>query len=64
MCGYVACGPDVRGATWNHDNLAHRSRNHTLYDIPPIRFVFQVTQEDLKLPDDGRLQSKHVETGT
>jgi hypothetical protein len=21
--------------------------NHTLYDVPPIRFVFQVTQADL-----------------
>jgi hypothetical protein len=30
-----------------HDNPAHRPRNHTLYDTPPIRFVFQVTQEDL-----------------
>jgi hypothetical protein len=29
----------------NHGNPAHRSRNHT-YDIPPIRFVFQVTQKD------------------
>jgi hypothetical protein len=25
-----------------------RSQNHTLYDIPPIRFVYQVTQEDLR----------------
>jgi hypothetical protein len=25
---------------------AHRPRNHTLYDIPPIRSVFQVTQSD------------------
>jgi hypothetical protein len=24
------------------------SPNHTLHDIPPIRFVFQVTQEDLR----------------
>jgi hypothetical protein len=32
----------------NHDNPAHRPRNHTLYDIPPIRFVFQVTQKDLR----------------
>jgi hypothetical protein len=31
-----------------HDTPAHRSRNHTLYDTPPIRFVFQVTQEDLR----------------
>jgi hypothetical protein len=40
---------------------AHRPRNHTLYGIPPIRFVFQVTQKDKKLPDDGRLLPKHVE---
>jgi hypothetical protein len=33
---------------WYHDNPAHSSRNHTLYDIPPIRFVFQVTQKDLR----------------
>jgi hypothetical protein len=26
----------------------HRPRNHTLYDIPPIQFVFQVTQKDLR----------------
>jgi hypothetical protein len=32
----------------NHDNPAHRPRNHTLYDIPPIQFVFQVTQKDLR----------------
>jgi hypothetical protein len=31
----------------NHHNPAHRSRNHTLYYIPPHRFVFQVTEEDL-----------------
>jgi hypothetical protein len=30
----------------NHDTPAHRSHNHTLYDIPPIRSVFQVTQTD------------------
>jgi hypothetical protein len=30
-------------------------------DIPPIRFVFQVTQKDLRSsPDDGRLLPKHV----
>jgi hypothetical protein len=28
----------------NHDTPAHRPRSHTLYDIPPIRSVFQVTQ--------------------
>jgi hypothetical protein len=36
-----------RSNTRNHDNQAHRSRNHTLCDIPPIKSVFQVTQEDL-----------------
>jgi hypothetical protein len=30
----------------NHNNPAHRSHNHTLYDIPPIQFVFQLTQTD------------------
>jgi hypothetical protein len=44
MCGYVACVPERR----SHDTPAHRSRNHTLYDIPPIRFVFQVTQKDIR----------------
>jgi hypothetical protein len=29
-------------------NPVHRPHNHTLYDIPPIRFVFQVTQKDLR----------------
>jgi hypothetical protein len=29
------CGLCAR-VSWNHDNLAHRSRNHILYDIPPI----------------------------
>jgi hypothetical protein len=27
-----------------HNTPAHRPHNHTLYDIPPIRSVFQVTQ--------------------
>jgi hypothetical protein len=31
----------------NHNTPAHRPRNHTLNDIPPIRFVFQVTQGNL-----------------
>jgi hypothetical protein len=30
----------------NHYTPAHRARKHTLYDIPPIRSVFQVTQTD------------------
>jgi hypothetical protein len=48
MCGYVACVPDCRGSTrQNHDNSTHRPRNHTLYNTPPIRFAFQVTQQDL-----------------
>jgi hypothetical protein len=28
--------------------VAPTERNHTLYDIPPIRFVFQVTQKGLR----------------
>jgi hypothetical protein len=35
MCGYVTCVLDC-------------PRNHTLYDIPPIRFVFHVTQKDIR----------------
>jgi uridine kinase len=31
-----------------HNTPAHRPRNHTLYDVSPIRFVFQVTQKDLR----------------
>jgi hypothetical protein len=42
MCGYVACVSECRGS----DTPTHGSRNHTLYDIPPIRSVFQVTQMD------------------
>jgi hypothetical protein len=30
----------------NHDTPAHGPYNHTLYDITPVRFVFQVTQTD------------------
>jgi hypothetical protein len=40
MSGFVACVPE-----WNHDTPAC---NHTLYDIPPIRFVFRITQKDLR----------------
>jgi hypothetical protein len=39
------------GLPWfrrNHGNPAHSSSNHTLYAISPIRFVFQVTQKDLR----------------
>jgi hypothetical protein len=39
-----------RGSGGNHDNPAHRLRNHTLYDVPPIRFLFQVTQKDIRSP--------------
>jgi hypothetical protein len=42
MCGYVACVPEC------HDNPAHKLPNHTLYHIPPNRFVFQVTHRDLR----------------
>jgi hypothetical protein len=48
MCGYVACVPDCCGSVRSHDTPAHRPRNHTLYDIPPIRFLFQVTEKDLR----------------
>jgi hypothetical protein len=55
MCGYEACVPECRGPvccasqlSGNHDTPAHRPRNHTLYDMPPIRFVFPVTQKDLR----------------
>jgi hypothetical protein len=46
MYGYVAWVSDCRGSVCCASQLkldpAHRPRNHTLYDIPPIRFVFQV----------------------
>jgi hypothetical protein len=35
MCGYVSGVLDCRSVR-NHDNPAHRSLIHTLYDIPPI----------------------------
>jgi hypothetical protein len=41
ICGYVTCVPECRGSVRDHDTPAHRPRNYTLYDIPPIRFVFQ-----------------------
>jgi hypothetical protein len=52
-CGYVACVPSAECSAGKHnrryhDTPAHRSRNHTLHDIPPIRFVFQVTQKVLR----------------
>src|SRR5215510_151907 len=36
----------VKHNTQNHHNPSHRPHNHTLYDIPRIRFVSQVTQTD------------------
>jgi hypothetical protein len=30
-----------RHNTQNHDNPAHRSRNHTFYDTPPVRLYFK-----------------------
>jgi hypothetical protein len=30
----------------NHNTPAHRPHKHTLYDVPPIRSVFRVTQTD------------------
>jgi hypothetical protein len=70
-CGYMAFVSGGRDSvhihsagkhnTQNHDTPAHRSRNHTLYDMPLIRFVFQVTQKDLRsFLCDGRLLPKHV----
>jgi hypothetical protein len=41
MCGYVACVLDCRGSVCC-------ASQHTLYDIPPIRFVFQVTQKEIR----------------
>jgi hypothetical protein len=32
----------------NHSTPAHRPHKHTLYNIPPIRSVFKVTQTDLR----------------
>jgi hypothetical protein len=37
----------LRRNQWNHDTPANRPRNHTFYDIPSIRFAFQVTQKDI-----------------
>jgi hypothetical protein len=53
---------DCRGSV---DNPAHRLHNHTLYDTPPIPFVITSNSErPKKLPDDGRLLSKHVAAST
>jgi hypothetical protein len=45
---YLLCFPAGKHNRWDHNNPAHRPRNHTLFDTPPIRFVFQVTQKDLR----------------
>jgi hypothetical protein len=43
------------------NNPAHRSRNHTLYDISTVRFFISSNLGGSnKLPDDGRLLPKHV----
>jgi hypothetical protein len=47
MCGYVACVLECRGSMCCASQLCWE-RNHTLYDIPHIPFVFQVTQNDLR----------------
>src|SRR5215510_1587532 len=59
MCSYVACVPDCRGSVccasqlnalrWDAQQTEPRqsSTQATFYDIPPILFEFQVTQEDL-----------------
>jgi hypothetical protein len=46
MCGYVACVRECSQLSWEAQQTAHRPRNHTLYDIPPVQSVFQVTQTD------------------
>jgi hypothetical protein len=46
--GHVTKRYVIYHSFWNHDTLAHRPRNYTLCDIPPIRFVFQVTQKALR----------------
>jgi hypothetical protein len=46
-CGYVACVSECCGSVCCASQLswkAHRPQKHTLYDIPPIRSAFQVTQ--------------------
>jgi hypothetical protein len=48
MCGYVTCVPDYHGSVCCVSQLSACACNHTFYDIPYIRFVFQVTQEDLR----------------
>jgi hypothetical protein len=51
MCGYVACVPKCRGSVCcasQSGTVPHRPHNHTLYDIPPSQFVYQVTQKDLR----------------
>jgi hypothetical protein len=44
---YIICVVTWR-ACQNHNTAAHRPGNHTVYDKPPIWFVFQVTQKYLR----------------
>jgi hypothetical protein len=68
MYGYVACCASQlmhsagKHNIRNHDTPAHRPHNPTLYDIPPIRSgcISGNSDGSKKLPDDGRLLSKHV----
>jgi hypothetical protein len=61
MCGYVACVLVCRGSVPNHNNPAHRPRNHTLYDIPTHSICISSNSEgSKKLPGDGRLLPKEV----
>jgi hypothetical protein len=45
---YSMCCPVVKHNKRHHANPTHRPRNHTLYGIPPVLFVFQVTKKDLR----------------
>jgi hypothetical protein len=57
MCGYMTGVTECRGFRME----PRLSTYHTLYDIPPIRFIFPSIKEgSKKLPDDGRLLPKHV----
>jgi hypothetical protein len=44
MCDYVACVADCQGSIRNHENPAHRPRNHTLYsyDTPPNGLTYDL----------------------
>jgi hypothetical protein len=45
MCGYVASVSECRGSVCCASQLSAYAH---VYDIPPIIFVFQVTQNDLR----------------